>query len=50
VWLDQSMVKGVTLCVKINNILEKYFDTYKGVKHGNPFSPLLFNVVGGGVG
>jgi hypothetical protein len=44
-WI-KSMVVGGTLCVKINNLLGKYFGTHKGVGQGDPLSPLLFNVIG----
>jgi hypothetical protein len=40
------MVVGDTLCVKINNNLGNYVGTHKGVRQGDPLSPLLFNVIG----
>jgi hypothetical protein len=32
-----------TVAVKMNNIVGKYFMSYKGVRQGDPLSPLLFN-------
>jgi hypothetical protein len=32
-----------TVVVKMNNTVGKYFLSYKGVRHGDPLSPLLFN-------
>jgi hypothetical protein len=43
------MVVGGTLCVRINNVLEKYFATRKGVRQGDPISPQLFNIIGFGL-
>jgi hypothetical protein len=37
---------GGTLCVKINSSLGTDFGIHKGVRQGDPLSPLLFNIVG----
>lgn len=36
------MYENVKSCVKVNGSLTEYFDTYMGVKQGEPLSPLLF--------
>ena len=38
----QDMYKSVKTCIKVNGSLTKYFDSYMGVKQGEPLSPLLF--------
>lgn len=38
----QSMYMSVKTCVKVNGSLTQYFDSYMGVKQGEPLSPLLF--------
>jgi len=44
-WCDwiQQVVTGGTVCVKLNNKEGPYFVSYKGVRQGDPLSPLLFN-------
>jgi hypothetical protein len=32
--------------VKINNEIDPYFQSAKGVKQGNPSTPIVFNMVG----
>lgn len=34
-----------TICVKVNNKEGPYFQSYKGVRQGDPLSPILFNLV-----
>jgi hypothetical protein len=41
-WIKQ-VVTGGTVCVKINNKMGPYFTSHKGVKQGDPLSPILFN-------
>ena len=36
------MYKSVKTCIKVNGSLTEYFDSYMGVKQGEPLSPLLF--------
>ena len=42
-WIWQVMTSG-TLSVKVNNSLVSYFKSGKGVRQGDPLSPLLFNI------
>lgn len=39
------MVKEGTVSVKLNNQIGPYFQSHKGVRQGDPLSPLLFNIV-----
>lgn len=39
------VVEGCTVSVRINNQNGKYIRSYKGVKQGDPLSPILFNFV-----
>ena len=41
-WIRQ-VVTGGTVCVKLNNQLGPYFVSHKGVRQGDPLSPILFN-------
>jgi hypothetical protein len=43
-WISQILNNG-TVAVKLNNVMGPYFQSYKGVRHGDPLSPLLFNLV-----
>ena len=36
--------KSVKTCIKANGSLTEYFDSYMGVKQGEPLSPLLFKL------
>jgi hypothetical protein len=42
-WIKKVLQNG-TISVKINNELGPYFASHKGVRQGDPLSPLLFNV------
>ena len=37
----QSIHKSVKSCVKLNRHLTDYFESYMGVKQGEPLSPLM---------
>lgn len=38
----QAIYKSVKSCVKVKGSLSEFFDSYMGVKQGEPLSPLLF--------
>lgn len=40
------MVRNGSLCIRLNEEDSGYFKTGKGLRQGNPLSPLLFNLVG----
>lgn len=42
-------VKGERVAVKVNDSICPYFPTYKGVRQGDPLSPLLFNIIAEGL-
>jgi hypothetical protein len=42
-WMHM-VVEGGTVSVKINNQIGKYIKSYKGVRQGDPLSPILFNL------
>ena len=44
-WIKQ-VVTGGTISVKLNDKIGPYFVSHKGVRQGDPFSPILFNFVG----
>lgn len=46
-WCDwiKMVLFGGTVAVKINNKVGLYFQSKKGVRQGDPLSPLLFNFV-----
>jgi hypothetical protein len=43
-WVDNVIPKG-SVCVQINDELGHFFQTKKGLRQGDPLSPILFNLV-----
>ena len=43
--LDPPSGDGGTISVKLNNKIGPYFRSYKGVRQGDPLSPILFNFI-----
>jgi hypothetical protein len=43
-WVKKSLFEG-TVSVKLNNEIGSYFQSAKGVRQGDPWSPTLFNLV-----
>jgi hypothetical protein len=43
-WIKQ-VVSGGIVSVKLNDLIGPYIKSYKGVRHGDPLSPILFNFV-----
>jgi hypothetical protein len=39
------VVTGGTVSVKVNNRIGSYIKSFKGVRQGDPLSPILFNFV-----
>jgi hypothetical protein len=31
--------------IRVNDDIGHYFQTLKGLRHGDPFSPMLFNII-----
>jgi hypothetical protein len=50
-WCDWVMkiVKGGKVAIRTNGMIGSYFPTHKGVRQGDPFSPLLFNIAADGL-
>lgn len=47
-WIEQ-VVSGGTVSVKLNNPTGPYTKSFKGVRRGDPLSPILFNFVADGL-
>ena len=43
-WINQVITKG-SVAIKVNDDVRHYFKTRKGVRQGDPLSPILFNIV-----
>jgi hypothetical protein len=43
-WINRA-VKGGRVCIDINEERGEYFRSFKGLRQGDPLSPLLFNIV-----
>jgi hypothetical protein len=46
-WYDwiARFIKGGSVEMKVNHHIGHYFQMLKGLRQGNPFSPILFNIV-----
>ena len=46
-WCDQIMhyIQGGSVGVRVNDDIGHYFQTRKGLRQGDPLSPILFNIV-----
>lgn len=42
-WINQVITKG-SVAIKVNDDVGHYFQTRKGVRQGDPLSPILFNI------
>ena len=43
-WVE-SFVSGGSVAIKVNDEVGNYFQTRKGLRQGDPASPILFNIV-----
>ena len=43
--LIHSFVSGGSVAIKVNDDIGNYFQTKKGLRQGDPLSPMLFNIV-----
>ena len=43
-WISKVISRG-SVAVKVNDNIDHYFQTRKGVWQGDPLSPILFNIV-----
>ena len=40
-----SFISGGSVAIKVNDDIGNYFQTRKGLRQGDPLSPILFNIV-----
>ena len=40
-----NFVSGGSVAIKVNDDVGKFFQTKKGLRQGDPLSPILFNIV-----
>jgi hypothetical protein len=43
-WIKKFVEKG-SVGIKVNNDIGNYFQTRKGLRQGDPLSPILFNII-----
>jgi hypothetical protein len=43
--LIRNFVQGGSVAIKVNDYTGHYFQTKKGLRQGDPLSPMLFNIV-----
>jgi retron-type reverse transcriptase len=43
-WISKVISRG-SVAIKVNDNVDHYFQTRKGVHQGDPLSPILFNIV-----
>jgi hypothetical protein len=43
--LINYFVSGGSIAIKVNDDVGRYFQTLKGLRQGDPLSPMLFNIV-----
>jgi hypothetical protein len=43
--LINNFMSGASLAIRVNDDTDRYFHTTKGLRQGDPLSPMLFNIV-----
>jgi hypothetical protein len=46
-WIKQTMatIQGGKVCINVNGERTSFFNTYQGLRQGDPLAPFLFNLV-----